>query len=224
MKACRSLPRLVMFLMVIVLFSIPGMLVTGCGSEQRIQDDPLFSHAAVLQYRVDSLSAENRRLIQQLDALASENRNLNALSADLEAKLKEARTLPPPPTAVADPSNAYSSALAQYRKRDFSGAMLQFESLLNGGVRNDLADNCHYWMGECLYGMGKYGDAIGHFETALGSPHSEKKDDSQLMIGNCQALMGNKSAARDSYNKVVSGFPASPYVRKAQEKLARLGG
>ncbi len=70
--------------------------------------------------------------------------------------------------------------------------------------------------------MGRYSDAIQHFEMARGYRYSEKKDDAQLMIGNSYSAMGNKSAARDAYNKLISSYPASPYVKKAEEKLARL--
>jgi TolA-binding protein len=218
------IPSLVLSLSTVFVAILLSIISSGCGSGQQTEEDPLFSKAAVLQYRVDSLAAENRRLSQQLNVLASENRSLTAKTADLEMKLKEAMTqAPPPPPAIADMSQAYASALAQYRSRDFAGAMQKFEQLLAQGIREDLADNCHYWIGECLYGMGKYSEAIGHFETALNSARSEKRDDSQLMIANCQALLGNKGAARDSYNKVVTDYPASPYVAKAKEKLAKLG-
>ena len=100
---------------------------------------------------------------------------------------------------------------------------MKFEALLKGGVRDDLADNCHYWIGECLYGMGKYSDAIHHFETALDFAGSEKKDDSMLMVANCHAAMGNIPAAKEWYNRMITSYPASPYLKRAQEKLAALG-
>jgi len=199
-----------------------SLAIAGCGGGESTQDEQMFSQTAMLQYRIDSLTAENRRLMQQIDALSSENRSLTARSADLEMQLKEAQT-PPPAPVITDMSAAYTAALGQYRKRDFAGAMQQFEQLLGNNIQEDLADNCHYWIGECLYGMGQYGDAIHHFETAKGMAHSEKKDDSQLMIGNSYAAMGNKAAARDAYNALISSYPASPYLKKAQEKLGRLG-
>jgi len=214
------------YLLVALMFvtaSVTPLMISGCGSAEEMEEDPLFSQTARLQYRVDSLMAENRRLIQQVDALASDNRSLTARAAELEMRLREAQTAPPPPPPIADVSSAYSAALSQYRRQDFSGAMLQFEQLLSTGIRDDLADNCHYWIGECLYGLKKYSDAIHHFETAMAFSHSEKKDDSLLMIGNSYAAMGNKNSAKEAYNRLVSSYPASPYVKKAQEKLAKLG-
>lgn len=208
--------------LMLVVTLLASLATSGCGSGQSAQDEQLFSQTAMYQYRIDSIASENHRLMQQIDALASENRSLTGHAADLEMRLKEAQT-PPPAPVITDMSAAYAAALGQYRKRDFSGAMQQFEQLVNNGIREDLADNCHYWIGECLYGMGKYSDALHHFETAKGFAHSEKKDDSQIMIGNTYAAMGNKTAAREAYNKLISSYPASPYVKKAHEKLAKLG-
>jgi len=197
------------------------LLISGCSSSRRAQEEALSIQNAMLQYQVDSLASENRRLLQQVQALASENSSLTARAGELEMRLRESQMPAPPPPAPKDMSSPYADALAQYRTRDFSGAMLKFERLLQAGVQDDLSDNCHYWIGECLYGMGKYSDAIHHFETVLGFPNSEKKDDAMLMIGNSHAAAGNKSAANDAYNRLISSYPASPYVKKAQEKMGK---
>ena len=215
--------------------SMIAALVVGCGASKEMGDEQSEGEMSVtgrLEYRIDSLANENRRMRQQLEAVATENRNLTARAADLETKLREAKAAPPPPPPAAkttpapaqtmDMTGRYSNALAEYRKRNFAAAIKQFESLLSDGIREDLADNCHYWIGESNYGMGKYQEAIGHFEHVFGFKHTEKRDDAQLMIGNSYAAMGNKKAAREAYNKLISSYPASTFVRKAQEKLGRL--
>jgi TolA-binding protein len=206
-----------------------SLFVFGCGSGEETTEEwettPVVSMTARLEYRIDSLMNENRRLKQQIDALATENRSLTARAAELEMKLDEAMAAPPPPPApepITNMNSAYQSALSQYRQRDFAGAKERFEALLASGISDNLADNCHYWIGECSYGMGRYSEAIQHFEMVRGYRHSEKKDAAQLMIGNSYSAMGNKSAARDAYNKLISSYPASPYVKRAEEKLARL--
>jgi len=213
--------------------SMVAALVIGCGTSKEMGDEQPEGEMSVtgrLEYRVDSLSNENRRLRQQLEAVATENRNLASRAAGLETELREAKAAPPPPPVKTTPpqpqtmdmTGRSSNALAEYRKRDFVAAIKQFESLLGDGIREDLADNCHYWIGESNYGMGKYQEAIGHFEHVFGFKHTEKRDDAQLMIGNAYAAMGNKKAAREAYNKLISSYPASTFVRKAQEKLDKL--
>lgn len=217
------------FGLVLITTTAFSLFLFGCGSGEETTDEwettPVISMTARLEYRIDSLMNENRRSKQQIEALATENRSLTARAAELEMKLDEALAAPPPPPEpepITNMNSAYLSALAQYRQRDFAGAKEKFEALLAGGIGDKLADNCHYWIGECSYGMGRYSDAIQHFEMVRGYRYSEKKDDAQLMIGNSYSAMGNKSAARDAYNKLISSYPASPYVKKAEEKLARL--
>lgn len=218
--AVRSLPVLLSAVFLPAVF-----LIGGCGSGQETQMEELSAQNMRMRYAMDSVMSANRRMMQQVEALAAENRALTARSADLEVRLREMQTpqaAPEPPEPMMDPGAGYAAALSQYMTRDFSGAMIKFEALIQEGIREDLADNCHYWIGECLYGMGKYSDAIHHFETALAFARSEKKDDSTLMIANSYAAMGKNDTARDWYNRLVNGYPASPYVPKAKDRLSGL--
>ncbi|HTY60347.1 MAG TPA: tetratricopeptide repeat protein [Bacteroidota bacterium] len=175
---------------------------------------------------------ENRRIKEQMDALAAENRTLTARNAELETKLNEATaaaktpavsapTTTAPSAAVGDVSGAYNAALGEFRRKNFQEAANQFEAILNSGT-DKLVDNCHYWIGESLYGMKKYDEAIKHFETVLGYSGSGKRPYAQLMIGNSYMALGDKAAAKDAYSKLVSTYPSSSLVEKAKEKLAKL--
>jgi len=206
-------------------------LALGCGpSEEALEDDwetvPTVSPTASLEYRIDSLQNENRRINDQVDALAAENRSLRARIAELETSLSEATAAPPTPAPASVPTgdlrSGYSSALDQFMSRNYSGAIQQFEGLLAAGIGDDLADNCHYWIGESQYALGRYAEAISRFETVLSYTTSGKRPYAQLMIGNAYTALGNTSAARDAYNAVVSSYPTSSLVSKAQQKLARL--
>ena len=204
---------------------IVSVMTFGCGSSEESTDQfettPTVSPTAKLEYEVDSLKNENRRMKDQLDATTAENRNLTAKVADMETKLAEAQTpkAPPPP---ADMNSAYDAALSLYKAKNYTDAIDQFQGLLKAGIKDDLASNCHYWIGESYYGMKKYDDAIQHFEMVFDYKKSSKKAASQLMIGNSYRASGNMAAAKEAYQKVVSGYPSSSYVEKAQEKLASM--
>jgi tol-pal system protein YbgF len=195
-----------------------------------------------LEYRIDSLSNENRRLKQQLEAITTENRKLVARAAELETKLTEAPLVPVPQTApptapktsaVRTPSNAppastgaanagYEEALATYRRGDYVEAEKQFEELLSRGVSADLVGNCHYWIGQSFYDRKKYKEAIPHFQTVIDLTVSKKKPDAYLMLGNCHFSLGNSAAAKDAYTRLITAYPTSPYVKKAKDRLARI--
>ncbi len=211
-----------------------AVAAVGCGSSEEDTENwestPATTAAATTpESPADSMKIENRRIKEQNDALAAENRTLTARNAELETKLNEATAAAKTPAAgttetavpVSDVSAAYTSALGEFRRRNFQEAANQFTAILNSGS-DKLVDNCHYWIGESLYGMRKYDEAIKHFETVLGYSGSGKRPYAQLMIGNSYLALGDKAAAKDAYNKLVSTYPSSSIVEKAKAKLARL--
>jgi TolA-binding protein len=208
-----------------------ALLWCGCGSVEETTEStdtwteptPPPPQPAQLDYRVDSLISENRRLRQQVDAMAAETRSLSARNAELEIRLNDAlaaQKAPPPPPA--DMTATYSSALAEYRRRNFAGAASQFTALMKSGVGEDMIDNCYYWIGESYYGMRQFHDALENFQAVFDYPRSEKKDDAQMMIGNCYIAMKNTASARAAFTALVEKYSMSPYVKRAQEKLASL--
>jgi tol-pal system protein YbgF len=209
-----------------------GLIASGCGSAEESTDQwestPTVTPAASTEYTVDSLKNETRRMKEQMDAMAAENRNLTARNAELETKLAEATAGPAKatPATVTTPtgdlSSAYTAALDRFKKREFQDAVQSFEGILNAGADEKLADNCHYWIGESYYGMKKYNEAIKQFETVLSYKGSGKRPYAQLMIGNAYLALGDKAAAREAYDRVVSTYPTSDVVDKAKDKLAKI--
>lgn len=220
------------------------LLLIGCGTveEGTYEDDwastPPVSVTARLEYRIDSLMNENRKLRQQMETLQTENTNLNARIIELQN-----RTIAPPtatrttaPPSGAQPQAArtttttsrttvtpgYESALAEYRKRNYQAAIDQFAALLNSGVSDNLADNCHYWIGESYYGLRNYREAIQAFERVLTVEGADKADDAQFMIGSSYAALGEKAAAKEAYQKLITLYPNSPLVSRARSRMTSL--
>ena len=73
------------------------------------ETQPAVSSTAMLEYRVDSLSNENRQLKDQVEAVVTENRKLTARNAELETKQSE------PPPATREPKVLRLSILWQRR-------------------------------------------------------------------------------------------------------------
>ncbi len=207
-----------------------AVVAVGCGSSEEDTESwestPAVSATAAPEAQADSMKNENRRIKEQTDALAAENRTLTARNAELETKLNEAtaaKASAPAMTGVpmGNVSGAYNAALGEFRRRNFQEAAGQFEAILNSGT-DKLVDNCHYWIGESFYGMKRYDEAIKQFETVLGYTGSGKRPYAQLMIGNSYVALGDKAAAKDAYSKLVSTYPSSALVEKAKGKLSRL--
>jgi TolA-binding protein len=204
-----------------------SLVAFGCGSSGESMEEwegtPAVSASSILEYRVDSLQNENRRMREQLDAVAAENRSLTARNAEVETKLTEALAAPkvetPPPVSGA---SGYEAAMGKFNARDYTGAIAGLEGLLNAGIEEGLADNCRYWIGESHYGLRQYKEALKNFQMVSEFKRSGKKADAVFMTGNCQSALGNKAAAKEAYEKVVADFPTSPLVEKARAKLSKM--
>ncbi len=207
-----------------------SLTVFGCGSSEESMEEwestPAVSPTAMLEYRVDSLQNENRRMQDQLEVVAAENRKLTARNAELETKLADAmaaqQPATPPPSQPASVAGGYDGALSKFQARDYKGAIADFQALLDSGIEATLADNCRYWIGESYFGLRQYRDALKNFQSVVDLPRSGKKADATFMLGNCQLALRNSPAAREAYEKVISDFPTSPLVEKARQKLAKI--
>jgi TolA-binding protein len=213
-----------------------SLVLFGCGaSEESLEEGdetawdttPTVSPTAKLEYRIDSLVNENRRMKEQTEAVTAENRRLTARTAELETRVSESTaagsapvSAPSMASAPAAGSAGYDAALALYKQRKYADAIGQFEALL--GANSPMADNCEYWIGESHYALRQYDQAIGRFEKVLGFASSNKKPYAQLMIGNAYAAKGDRASARQAYEKMVAEYPASALVEKAKQHLARM--
>lgn len=212
-----------------------ALMVFGCGtvqegtmeSEDSWDATPSISTAALLEYRIDSLTQENRKLSQQLENVSAENRNLAARMSELSGGTGGTVTpaggnATPTPTTSTGVNPGYESALSKFRNRQYQDAVDEFSSLLSAGIGDDLADNCRYWIGESYFAMKKFSDAVQQFESVAAMGGSDKADDAQLMLGNAYIAMGNKAAAKQALQYLVATYPSSPLVKRARAKLRGL--
>ena len=208
--------------------SLPALMVllftwAGCASEEAVQPEappPPPPGPTAEQMKIDSLEANNINLKQKIVKLEQDNATLNARLADVEEKLRveleKAAAVPKPPPAT------YVGALKAFQDKKYDDAIQMFETLITGGIAEEQADNCHYWIGESFFGKKQYGDAIEHFEMVFQYKASEKKGDAQYMLGRCYEASGDKAKAKEAYEKVTKDYPTNNNVQKAKERWGKL--
>jgi TolA-binding protein len=214
---------------------ITGCMIAGlfgCKSSEEINTEPVppqLSATELLRQDLKNYKSENETLKQRISKVEQDQRELAIRTAGLETEitdLKQKMVVPAPqkPTVstFADPLATYQEALMQFHDRKYSRAASLFQSALDTGVPETYQDNCHYWMGECAYGERKFSKAIELFQQVFGFKISDKKDDAQLMVGNCYIAMGNKEKAKEAFDQFIKKFPASPYIQRVKEKLGKL--
>ena len=185
-----------------------------------------------LQADLDAIKSENMQLKDENSALQKNNKEFSTKISDLEAANAALASSPKrsepmkvqkhqmmPGKSSPEEIRAYESAIAVAKKRNYHEAMSELQTLLNSGIKDDYADNCHYWMGECNFQMKDFSQAIQHFQLVQGYKFSEKRDDAQIMIAQSYERLGDKEKARSEYQKLLDMYPTSEYAKRARAKL-----
>ena len=200
-------------------------IFAGCSSsEESVKPGTVIMRIGEVDSLHNAIADCNSRMV----TLEHENQSVHSLAVDLETqvatlKAQLAAIPPPPPKPVLENQlAAYESCLAMFRQHKYEESANTLQHLLDDGVPLELEDNCEYWLGECAFGMKDFSNALGHFQKVFTYARSEKKDDAQIMIANSYYFMGEKLKAKTEYQKFLDKFPASPYVKLAQDRLARL--
>jgi len=199
----------------------------GCSSEQAVRSEQTaFTRPpSPEQKKIDSLETQNVNLKQKLVKLEQDNNTLNARLGDVESKLKaeiDKAAAPPAPPPAPPVTATYEGAQKAFAEKKYDDAIQMFQALLDGGSPEDLADNCHYWIGESYFGKKEFKEAVKHFEMVLQYKVSEKKGDAHFMLGRSYEILGDKAKAKESYEKVVKDYPTNDNVKKAKDRWGRL--
>jgi TolA-binding protein len=200
------------------------LILSGCGNTRQLEASLAEKQSAVdsLQKVAGALSTENGKLKGRVSELEKSLNNSNARVIDLEKQIQEVRIELDQAKAKGGKGNlegAYREALQKYMDRRYDDAIAAFETLLADGMPDPLNDNCHYWIGESLFGLRRYKEAAARFDEVLEFRWSNKKDDSQVMIARCYARMGDMARAKTEYQKLVDTYPASPYLDLAKGRI-----
>ncbi|MBN2103454.1 tetratricopeptide repeat protein [bacterium] len=116
----------------------------------------------------------------------------------------------------------YQNALASYNSGLHKQAIRLFQQLLYMNKNHPLASNCQYWIGESHHAEGDYANAAAAFSSVLEYTLSSKYDDALLMNGICQLELGNYTKAKEYFSELVTDYPDSEYVARANDYLQTL--
>ncbi len=170
--------------------------------------------------KVNGLEEEAKNKDVELSNLKAELAERDRRIQELQNELSKPRTSSGPVPGSFQAK--YEDALTTYRNRSYKQAIQKFEDLLALNASNSLVDNCQYWKGECYYALGDYNQAILEFQKVFTYSNSNKLDSAQLKLGLCYLRLGNRERARSEFEKLVSNYPDSEYISRAQTYLSRL--
>jgi tol-pal system protein YbgF len=159
----------------------------------------------VLAHRLDVVEQQN----------ADRDKKIEGNAQALAQKQKEAQAAARP----TDKMGLYTLARQKLDAGDGPGARQLLGEFLQRYKNDELAPNAQYWLGESLYGEGRYNDAIVEFQKVIKEHKtSDKVPDALLKIGmSFQAEKDCKNALL-FYEEVVQAHKGAPAAKIAREK------
>lgn len=117
----------------------------------------------------------------------------------------------------------YKAAYKKFQMNDTDGAIKGFTSFINLYPNSPLADNAHFWIGECYYSMKDYDRAILEYDKVIKNyPNADKVPSAMLKEGYAFAELGEIGSARVVLNDLIQKYPEEPQADLAKKKLEKL--
>ena len=129
-----------------------------------------------------------------------------------------------PQRISSDEASQYRLALDQYFGRNYAASLKAFSELQAQYPQGAYADNAEYWIGESRFAQGDFTGALASFRKVFTYAGTEKADDAQLKIGYCHLRLNDRKKAEEEFRKLVSLYPSSEYVDRAQGEIDKLTG
>jgi tol-pal system protein YbgF len=164
----------------------------------------------------------------QTNDIAQTQRRQRELATELDTRIK--RFEPVPVTIDGRQVNvdiaerrAYEAALGIFRSGDFRAAQTAFQQFQGAYPQSQYGALTAYWLGSSQYAQK---DNRGALTTLQGDvqkyPEHARVPEALLIIGTCQADLGDRKEAADTYRTLNQQYPDSPAAASARERLAAL--
>ncbi len=122
-----------------------------------------------------------------------------------------------------DCQQLYDDSFINVRRGQYEEAIKGFTDYLNYCGTQDQTDNARFWIGESYYSMEKYNEAIEEFKLLEKDfSNSEKRPGALYKMARSHEELGQKTEARETFNKLIDEFPGTLEAEQAKEKLKEL--
>jgi tol-pal system protein YbgF len=129
-----------------------------------------------------------------------------------------------PATPAIDPMQTYQATYRDYQRGNFDLAIDGFRDFLSASANSDLADNASYWIGESLFSLKKYREAIEEFDNVVTKyPKSDKVPGALLKKGYAYINIGERAQGVVQLQYVLHEHPRSQEAALARQRLNALG-
>ena len=195
-------------------------LLKGTIEEETTKDDAMVSQMKELSSVVDELKSRIEKIESSLSFKPSVNKEMTGLKMALPVQGTLQKDISPPQEKKLTESEVYDRALGLYRDDRYEEAMAGFKNFLKLYPKSDLADNAHFWIGECHRALAKYEEAILAYQRAInGYPKGNKVPAAMLHQAFAFEKIDDKTTANLVLKKLVKNFPKTKEAEIARKRL-----
>ena len=195
-------------------------LLKGTIEEETTKDDAMVSQMKELSSVVDELKSRIEKIESSLSFKPSVNKEMTGLKMALPIQGTLQKDIFPPQEQKLTESEVYDRALGLYRDDRYEEAMAGFKNFLKLYPKSDLADNAHFWIGECHRALAKYEEAILAYQRAInGYPKGNKVPAAMLQQAFAFEKIDDKTTANLVLKKLVKNFPKTKEAEIARKRL-----
>lgn len=114
----------------------------------------------------------------------------------------------------------YDRVMEEFKHGDYEAALAGFRLFIELHRQSPLAANAQYWIGDCQYRLGRYGEALDSFYKVRSyNPVSPKLAASAFKIGQTYSMLGDYQRARLMFDRVVDQYPHGPEAELARKAI-----
>ncbi len=205
-------------------------------SQKRILDSLAVQERRLLSVRGDiraDLTEVQRQLVQIQELMGQTQGRLTEMRGQMEARnqaLTQAARQATSDTGAANPASSgpppdllYSMSLQQLQRGSPATARIGFERLLQDFPQHERAGDAQFFIGE-TFGMAAPDSAMAAYDRLITNyPTSPRIPSALFKLGQLAEIKKDKAAARQYYNRLITGFPRSDEANLAKDKLQALG-
>jgi tol-pal system protein YbgF len=210
-----------------------GLIRSGLDSLRTVVD----SLDARDQAAYTMLSETRREVAEQRDILLSTRASSGTTTQELfeqmsrlEGKLDDVmgrfqqisqRTTPPSPAPQqGDPNQLYDQAAQDLTQGRYALALQGFRDFVRRYPAAELADNAQYGVGECFFAQSQFDSAATEYaRVESGWAQGDKVPAALYKLALSRDRLGQKDAAKKTFEDLVKRFPNSGEAQLARERL-----
>ena len=130
---------------------------------------------------------------------------------------------PPRSNSTTASSSGSGNARELYKQGKFRDAYQAFEQLTKEKSGSEEAIEARFMMGECLFALKEYDQAILDYQNIISnSPSSKRAPSAMLRQAMAFQSLNDNDTAKILYQKLLASYKNSPEATKAQEYLEKL--